>query len=207
LKPACYDGDTPTHRRAGIRRSATLLLSNPDMLHQGILPHHAKWAEFLAGLRYVVLDEIHTYRGIFGSHVAGVIRRLQRICRHYGSSPRFICCSATLGNPRELAERLTNCQMRLIDRDGSPRGRRWIVLWNPPWLEETRVSRRSGNVEAQELMASLLEAGAGTIVFAKARVVAELIYKYVVEALRRRRPDLAARVRSYRGGYLPLERR
>ncbi len=207
-RPACYDGDTPTHRRPGIRRSANILLSNPDMLHQGILPYNAKWAGFLARLRLVVLDEIHTYRGIFGSHVAGVIRRLLRLCRHYGSSPQFICCSATLGNPRELAERLTGRDVVLIDQDGSPRGRKWVVLWNPPWLEaQTRVSRRSGNVEAQELMQRLLEAGAGTIAFTKARVVAELLYRYVTDALRRRRPDLARRVRPYRGGYLPLERR
>jgi len=207
-RPACYDGDTPTHKRPGIRRSATVLLSNPDMLHQGILPYHAKWAAFLARLKYVVLDEIHTYRGIFGSHVAGVLRRLQRLCRHYGSTPNFICCSATLGNPRELAERLTARRMIFIDQDGSPRGQRFFVLWNPPWLEEqTRVSRRSGNVEAQHLMQALLEEGAGTITFTKARVVAELIYKYVAEALGRRRPDLARRIRPYRGGYLPLERR
>jgi DEAD/DEAH box helicase domain-containing protein len=208
LRPACYDGDTPTHQRPGIRRSANILLSNPDMLHQGILPYHAKWAGFLARLRYVVLDEIHTYRGIFGSHVAGVLRRLQRICRHYGSSPQFICCSATLGNPRDLAERLTGRDMLLIDRDGAPRGRKWFVLWNPPLLDEpARVARRSGNVEAKELMQRLIEDGAGTITFTKARVVTELICRYVVDALQRRRPDLAKRVRPYRGGYLPLERR
>lgn len=206
-RPACYDGDTPTHKRPAIRRSATILLSNPDMLHVSILPYHAKWAGFLARLRYVVLDEIHAYRGVFGSHVAGVVRRLERLCRHYGAAPQFICCSATLGNPRELAEKLTGRPMRLIDRDGSPRGRRWLVLWNPPWTDATRIARRSGNVEAQELMQELLEAGAGTIVFAKARVVAELIYKYLVESLQRRRPDLARRVRPYRAGYLPLERR
>lgn len=207
VKPACYDGDTLTHKRPGIRRSATLLLSNPDMLHVSVLPNHAKWAGFFARLKYVVLDEIHTYRGIFGSHVAGVIRRLQRVCRHYGSSPQFICCSATLGNPRELAERLTNRPMRLIDRDGSPQGRKYVVLWNPPWLKDTRVARRSGNIEAQELMQQLLETGAGTISFAKARVVAELIYRYLAEALERKQPGLSKRVRPYRGGYLPLERR
>lgn len=209
VRPACYDGDTPPHRRPGIRRSANVLLSNPDMLHQSILPYHAKWAAFLARLKYVVLDEIHTYRGIFGSHVAGVVRRLRRLCRHYGSSPQFICCSATLGNPRPLAQWLTGeNDIVLIDQDGSPRGRRWFALWNPPWHEEaTRVSRRSGNIEAQSLMQRLLEEGAGTIAFCKARVVAELLYTYVVDALRRRRPDLARRVRPYRGGYLPVERR
>lgn len=207
-RPACYDGDTPTHKRPGIRRSANILLSNPDMLHQSILPYHAKWAPFLARLKYVVLDEIHTYRGIFGSHVAGVVRRLQRLCRHYGADPQFICCSATLGNPRELAERLTARPMRLIDEDGSPRGRRYFVLWNPPFHDDAaQVSRRSANLEATELLRALLEDDAGTIVFCKARVVAELIYKYVSDALHRRRPDLARRVRPYRGGYLPSERR
>lgn len=207
-RPACYDGDTPSHRRPGIRRSANILLSNPDMLHQGILPYHTKWADFLANLRYLVLDEIHTYRGIFGSHVANVVRRLLRVCRHWGATPQIVCCSATVGNPRDLAERLTGRAMTLVDEDGSPRGGRHVVLWNPPFLEEqTRVARRSGNVEAVELMQRLLEVDAGTITFCKARVVAELIYTYVTDALRKRRPDLARRVRPYRGGYLPLERR
>jgi DEAD/DEAH box helicase domain-containing protein len=225
-RPACYDGDTATHKRAGIRRTANILLSNPDMLHQSILPYHAKWAGFFGRLRYVVLDEIHTYRGIFGSHVAGVIRRLQRICRHYGADPQFICCSATLGNPRELAERLTGRPTELIDEDASPRGRKWFVLWNPPLEErtakgpltlpqplpareggETAPFRRSANAEAQELLQALIEEGAGTIAFCKARVVAELIYKHTTEALRRRRPDLVRRLAPYRGGYLPNERR
>jgi DEAD/DEAH box helicase domain-containing protein len=252
VRPACYDGDTPTHKRPGIRRTANVLLSNPDMLHISILPYHAKWAAFLSRLRFVVLDEVHTYRGIFGSHVSGVLRRLQRLCGHYAARPQFICCSATLANPRELAERLTGREMTLIDRDGSPRGRKWFVLWNPPWLDAEgraaapgersrqdrpsgaptaggglvlrgptpshpsyassrpaalKIARRSGNVEAQELMRALLEDGAGTITFCKARVVAELIYTYVVDSLRRKRPDLVGRVRPYRGGYLPLERR
>ncbi|MEW6250485.1 MAG: DEAD/DEAH box helicase [Planctomycetota bacterium] len=282
-RPACYDGDTPTHKRAGVRRTATIILSNPDMLHQSILPYHAKWAGFLARLRFVVLDEIHMYRGIFGSHVAGVVRRLQRLCTHYGGTettaapqrlgastssrgptpategrryrPQFICCSATVGNPRELAERLIGRPVELIDEDGSPRGRRYFVLWNPPWVEErgtqsakvpglegekeadanvnahsqvptfprshtagtadqevgrympVRVYRRSANAEALELLLALLEEGAGTIAFCKARVVAELIYKYATEALKRRRSDLVRRIQPYRGGYLPNERR
>jgi DEAD/DEAH box helicase domain-containing protein len=223
-RPACYDGDTATHKRPGIRRSANILLTNPDMLHQSILPYHAKWAGFLGSLRYIVLDEIHTYRGIFGSHVAGVVRRLLRLCRHYGGTPQFICCSATLGNPQALAQRLIGRPITLVDQDGSPRGRKLFVLWNPPYLDEPRepikpppragvtiqpvqVSRRSGNAEAQELMQRLLEDDAGTITFCKARVVAELLYKYVTAGLQRRRPDLVRRVRSYRGGYLPHERR
>lgn len=207
VRAACYDGDTPTHQRAAIRRSAGILLTNPDMLHVGILPYHAKWAGFFARLRYVVLDEIHTYRGIFGSHIAGVVRRLKRICAHYGSRPQFICCSATLGNPRQLAERLIGEPVRLIDDDGSPCGRKTIAVWNPPWIDGAKVGRRSGNIEAQSLMQRLLEDGAGTITFCKARVVAELIYKYVADELRKRRSDLAARLRPYRGGYLPSERR
>ncbi len=206
-RPACYDGDTPAHKRAMIRREATLLLSNPDMLHTSILPYHAKWAGFFARVKFVVLDEIHIYRGIFGSHVACVIRRLQRICRHYGSDPQFICCSATLGNPRELAENLIQRPVRLIDDDASPRGRKRVVLWNPPLLEDATLTRRSANVEAQELMERMLREGAGVIAFSKARVGAELIFRYLLESLRRNAPELAARVRPYRGGYLPLERR
>lgn len=208
-KPACYDGDVPTHRRPGIRRSANILLTNPDMLHQGVLPYHTKWATFFGQLRYVVLDEIHTYRGIFGAHVANVVRRLRRICRHYGADPQFICCSATLGNPQALAENLIGRDVQLIDQDGAPRGRRVVALWNPPFIEDaTHVSRRSGNAEAHELMQRLITAGAGTITFTKARVVAELIYRYVCDGLRRSdRPDLTHKLKPYRGGYLPSERR
>ncbi len=262
VRPACYDGDTPNHKRPGIRRTANILLSNPDMLHVSILPYHTKWASFFARLRYVVLDEIHMYRGIFGSHVAGVIRRLQRVCAHYGADPQFVCCSATLGNPRDLAESLVDRPVTLIDQDGSPRGRRYFVLWNPPFLEDrdekppqqaardarrrelrlvprgaaehpadtlatvpgptrsnpklaapvvdqhVKIARRSGNAEATDLMQRLVESDAGTITFCKARVVAELIYTYVADGLkRRRRPDLARRIKPYRGGYLPNERR
>ncbi len=257
-RPACYDGDTPQHRRAGIRRSANVILTNPDMLHVSVLPYHAKWAQFFAHLRYVVLDEIHTYRGIFGSHVAGVVRRLQRICRHYGADPTYVCCSATLGNPRQLAEQLVDRPVELIDDDASPRGQRHVVLWNPPLLGlrdededaedrvpgqgasalasrtrlsggvtapfepdgpkasnpmlaapivPVRITRRNANVEAQRLMRRLLEEQAGTITFCKARVVAELIYTFTRDSLQRRRPDLARRIKPYRGGYLPNERR
>jgi DEAD/DEAH box helicase domain-containing protein len=251
-RPACYDGDTPSHKRPGIRRTANILLSNPDMLHVSVLPYHTKWAAFFANLRYVVIDEIHTYRGIFGSHVAGVLRRLQRICAHYGSRPTFICCSATVGNPKDLAQHLIGRDVELVDRDTSPRGRKYVVLWNPPWLEDrdreahektrptfkpptaeqplpslsptgptpshptlappvvdqrVQVARRSGNVEATELMHKLMVEDAGTITFCKARVVAELLYTYVTDGLKRRRPDLAKRIKPYRGGYLPGERR
>lgn len=206
-RAACYDGDTPQHKRAAIRRSANILLSNPDMLHVSILPYHAKWAGFFGRLKTIVIDEVHSYRGIFGSQVAGVLWRLLRVCAFYGSRPQFICASATLGNPRELAENLTGRSMTLIDEDRSPRGRKTIVLWNPPLLDKAELGRRSANVEATHLMQRLVENRAGTITFCKARVVAELIYKYVSEALAKRRPELARKVAPYRGGYLPNERR
>ncbi|MCX6376109.1 MAG: DUF1998 domain-containing protein, partial [Armatimonadetes bacterium] len=158
-------------------------------------------------LRYVVIDEIHTYRGIFGSNVANVIRRLSRVCRYYGSNPQFICSSATIANPLELAGRLTGVPIALVDNDGSPRGAKHFVLWNPPCIDVGLMERRSSNVEAQELMTDLMRKGVRTITFGKARIVAELMYKYVREALQRREPILAQKVRAYRGGYLPEERR
>jgi DEAD/DEAH box helicase domain-containing protein len=206
-RAACYDGDTPQHKRPAIRRSANILLSNPDMLHVSILPYHAKWAGFFGRLKFIIIDEVHSYRGIFGSQVAGVLWRLLRVCAFYGTRPQFICASATLGNPRELAQNLTGREMTLIDDDRSPRGRKTIVLWNPPLLDKAELGRRSANVEATALMQRLIEHGAGTITFCKARVVAELVYKYVFEALSRRRPELAGKIAPYRGGYLPGERR
>ncbi len=208
LMPAVYDGDTPAHNRSRIRAKASVVLTNPDMLHVGILPYHAKWHQFLRQLRYVVLDEVHSYRGIFGSHVAGVMRRLTRLCQHYGSRPQLICCSATIANPLELTGRLLGREMTLVDNDGSPRGRKYFVLWNPPFLERVteRLSRRSANIEAVELLVELVRRRAQTIVFTKARVVAELIYKYAREQLSGE-DDLASRIRPYRGGYLPAERR
>jgi len=209
VRPAVYDGDTPSHNRARIRRQANLVLTNPDMLHVGILPYHGKWHEFLGNLRYVVIDELHTYRGIFGSHVACVLRRLRRMCRHYGSDPQIISCSATIANPIELGERLTGKAMTLIDNDGAPRGRKYFALWNPPFLADDNVSRRSANIEAMELLVELVRRRAQTIVFGKARVVVELIYKYATDRLAatRGQKDLAERIRPYRGGYLPAERR
>ncbi|MFB3890430.1 MAG: DEAD/DEAH box helicase [Phycisphaerae bacterium] len=206
LRPAVYDGDTPSHNRTRIRSSANIVLTNPDMLHVGILPYHAKWHAFLRDLKYVVVDELHTYRGIFGSHVAGVLRRLLRMCEHYGSRPQIVCSSATIANPVELAQKLTGRQVTLIDNDGSPRGRKYFVLWNPPFLAADNVSRRSANVEAVDLLTELVRRRAQTIVFGKARIVVELVYKYAVEALAGE-GDLARRIRPYRGGYLPSERR
>ena len=202
-----YDGDTPPRVRSKLRDEASILLTNPDMLHSGILPNHARWARFFSNLRYVVCDEIHVYRGIFGSNVANVLRRLRRICRHYGSHPRFICSSATIANPRELAEQLTGETFALVDRDGSPRGQRHFALWNPPVISETTMDRRSANIEARDLLASFVRGGWQAITFVRARQVAEVLLRYSQEELRHDGGGIAERIRSYRGGYLPEERR
>jgi len=202
-----YDGDTPPRQRSQLRDEAAILLTNPDMLHSGILPNHARWARFFSQLRYVVCDEIHVYRGIFGSNVANVLRRLRRICRHYGSDPVFICSSATIANPKELAEQLTGLPFRLIDEDGSPRGRKHFVLWNPPVMSATTMDRRSSNLEARDLLTAFMRDGYQTITFVRARQVAEVLLRYCQETLGRDGGGLASRVRSYRGGYLPEERR
>jgi len=207
LKAGTYDGDTTPSSRRSLRANASVIMSNPDMLHQGILPYHARWDRFFSNLKYVVVDEIHTYRGVFGSHVAGVLRRLRRVCRHYGASPSFICCSATIRNPRELAEGLTGLPMRLVDDDGSPRAAKRFAFWNPAFIDEGRSQRRSSNVEGMEFLVELVSGGVQTIVFTKARVTAELIYKYARESLRKKKASLAERISPYRAGYLPIERR
>jgi len=202
-----YDGDTPPRLRSKLRDEAAVILTNPDMLHAGILPNHAKWARFFSQLRYVVCDEIHVYRGIFGSNVANVMRRLRRICRHYGADPRFICSSATIANPGELAEGLTGVKFRRIDRDGSPRGRKHFALWNPPVLSHTSMDRRSSNLDARDLLLSFIRDGYQGITFVRARQVAEVLLRYCQEELGCHGGGLAARLRAYRGGYLPEERR
>lgn len=202
-----YDGDTPVNNRKKLRDAGNFILTNPDMLHQGILPKHPAWSGFFANLKYVVIDEIHTYRGVFGSNVANVIRRLKRICDHYGSHPIFIGTSATINNPQQHAEELTGCSMHLIDCDGAPRGRKYFVFWNPPYLDESKTERKSANSEAAQLMTELVKERIPTITFTKARVVTELIYRYVEDQLTRESPSLAKKIRAYRGGYLPEERR
>ncbi len=208
INVSTYDGDTPASRRKAARTGASIILTNPDMLHNAILPQHGRWSQegFFNNLRYVVIDELHTYRGIFGSHVAGVIRRLRRVCQPE-CGPLFIGCSATIANPGELAGRLIGREVSVIDDDGSPRGRKLFVLWNPPFVGDDQLERRSANVEAQHLMCDLVTEGCQTITFAKSRVAAELIYKYVHESLSKRRRGLAKQIRPYRGGYLPNERR
>jgi DEAD/DEAH box helicase domain-containing protein len=202
-----YDGDTPQYRRRRVRDQSNLIITNPDMLHLGILPHHSRWSRFFRNLRFVVLDEMHIYRGAFGSNVANVMRRLTRICQYYGAEPQFICCSATIANPLELAEKLTGKQMELIDNDGSPKGAKHFVLWNPPYIDEEKSYRRSPTTEAQYLMAKLIEHDIQTITFTRARAIAELIYRYVRDLLEEEAPELVDSIRAYRGGYLPEERR
>ena len=202
-----YDGDTQATTRRKLRDDANVILSNPDMLHQGILPAHAKWGRFFRNLRYVVVDEMHAYRGIFGSHVANVLRRLQRVARHVGGDFRHVLCSATIRNPGELARALVGRDVRVIDDDGAPRGEKHFVFWNPPYVDGTRVERRSSNGDGCTLFAGLVAAGGQALAFTKSRVAAELVYRYARERLEHAEPRLAQRIKPYRGGYLPEERR
>lgn len=203
-----YDGDTPARLRRNLRDRGRVIFTNPDMLHAALMPQHGRWARFLANLRFVVVDEIHVYNGIFGANVANLFRRFARLWRHYAASPQLIACSATIANPAELARHVTGRDMVVVDEDGSPQGRRIYVLWNPPRVRPGRYrSRRSANVEAHELMAELIKRGAATITFSKAKMTAEMIYRYVREALENQAPHLASRVAAYRGGYLPPDRR
>jgi len=202
-----YDGDTPRSARARLRKSASIILTNPDMLSLGILPNHTLWANFFKNLKFVVIDEAHVYRGVFGSHVACVIRRLRRLCQHYGSSPQFICCSATIANPGEHVERLTGVSVIVVDDDGSPTGSKDFVLWNPPFVDLARTARRSANSEATSIFVEMVKQGIRNITFTRARRVAELILLYARQALAKEAPQLASLVKSYRAGYLPQERR
>jgi DEAD/DEAH box helicase domain-containing protein len=206
IRYATYDGDTPRHERTAIRKFAQIVLTNPDMLHVGILPYHTGWAQFFRGLKYVVIDEVHTYRGVFGCHVAQIMRRLRRICAQYGSRPVFIATSATIGNPQELMELLTGLRAFVVDRDGAPHGTRLFAFWNPPLLGDTG-ERRSLNVEAAQILTALVHAGARSLVFAGARKSAELIAKYARNNLGESEPDYRSMVAVYRAGYTPQERR
>jgi DEAD/DEAH box helicase domain-containing protein len=204
LEAATYDGDTPTEERTVIRRSAGVVLTNPDMLHVGILPHHEGWADFLHHLRYVVVDELHTMRGIFGTHVAMVLRRLRRLCAHYGSEPTFVFGSATIGNPAQLASDLCGLDVAVVDQDNSPRGEQWVALWNPEMTDPEEGRRRSALAEATDLLVDLVRREVSTIVFARSRKATELIYRWAGERLE---PAQRKRIAAYRGGYLPGERR
>ncbi len=234
LQSSTYDGDTPSADRVRIRKQARLILSNPDMLHAGILPYHTAWADFLAGLRYVVIDEMHTYRGVFGSHVANVLRRLQRLCAFYGSHPQFICTSATIANPGQLAERLIEQPVTVVTENGAPRGEKHIILYNPPLYDAERGLRRAATLETQELAARCVLGGVQTLVFGRSRLTTEVLLTYLRErveqetrrqgdretgrqedrkqddvhsAFRAQRAPVQSAIRGYRGGYLPTERR
>ena len=202
LSPAVYDGDTDTETRAWVRRQANVVLTNPDMLHIGILPHHARWARFFKRLEYVVVDEVHVLRGIFGSHVANVLRRLRRIAAIYGSQPTFITCSATIGNPADLVSRLTGLQIEAIEQDTSPTGDKDIVIWNPP--EEEGDRRRSALSEATDLFVDLVGRDRHTIAFTRSRKGTELVYRWARDRLDDDRKD---RIAPYRAGYLAKQRR
>ena len=201
-----FDGDTPGDARKAVRTRGDIVVSNPDMLHQGILPHHTKWAQFFESLRYVVIDEMHSYRGVFGSHVANVLRRLQRICRFYGSDPLFILCSATIANPAELAGELINAEVNAITDSGAPQGAKHLLLWNPPVVNPDLGIRASARSQTTRIARKAVKRGLKSIVFAQSRLMVEVLTKYMKDAFDKD-PRNPARVAAYRGGYLPTERR
>jgi DEAD/DEAH box helicase domain-containing protein len=202
IKPAIYDGDTPNEQRWQVRKWANLILTNPDMLHVGVLPHHDRWGDVLANLSYVVVDEAHVYRGVFGSHVANVLRRLRRLARIYGADPRFLLASATIANPGELAQRLLGVDATVVENDAAPKAERTIALWNPPLTDEELGLRASPLGEAARLMAALVERGIRTLCFAKSRKAAELVHRFTAQRL-----GDATRLSPYRAGYTPAQRR
>jgi len=206
VKAATYDGDTPRQERPFIKTTANIILTNPDMLHVGVLPYYSTWSDLFHNLEYIVIDEIHTYRGVFGAHVANVMRRLRRIAESYGSKPQFICASATVNDPGKLVKDVTGVDARVIDDDGSPSGPKSFVFWNPPFITG-KAERRSSNSEAVQLFVKLVESGIRTIVFTKARKTAELIYRYAKTTLKDENSPVADKIMSYRAGYKPAERR
>jgi DEAD/DEAH box helicase domain-containing protein len=206
VNASTYDGDTPAPIRSAVRTAGQVVVTNPDMLHSAILPHHTKWFQLFEQVRVIVIDELHTYRGIFGSHVANVLRRLLRICAHYGSHPVIVCCSATIGNPLELATMLTGRNLALVDRNGAPAGERHVLLVDPPLLDPASGARGSAATLAQRWALPFLRAGRQTIVFGRSRVAVEILLTGLREALRESFGP-RSKVRGYRGGYLPTERR
>ena len=208
LRHAIYDGDTPREERRAVRQRSNLILTNPDMLHVGVLPNHGNWGDLLANLAWIVVDEAHVYRGVFGSHVANVLRRLRRLALAYGTEPRFILTSATIANPRDLAERLTGLEFELVDEDGAAHAERRIAMWNPPLVDERLGKRASALSEAAGLLADLVQRDVRTICFLKSRRGVELIQRFTRLRLEEAgRPDLAERIAPYRAGYTPMQRR
>ncbi|WP_426270126.1 DEAD/DEAH box helicase [Dyella kyungheensis] len=206
VKAFTFDGDTPGDARQAIRLHGDIVVSNPDMLHQAILPHHTKWAQFFENLRYIVIDEVHTYRGVFGSHVANVLRRLQRVCAFYGVSPQFILCSATIGNPAEHASALIEQPVTAITESGAPVGEKHVLLWNPPVVNADLGLRASARSQSNRIARTAIRAGLKTLVFAQSRLMVEVLTKYLKDVFDSD-PRKAPRIRAYRGGYLPTERR
>ena len=201
-----YDGDTPQDARKAIRARGHIVLTNPDMLHSGILPHHTKWIKLFENLNYLIIDELHNYRGIFGSHLANVLRRLRRICRFYGSSPRFIFCTATIANPQDMAERMVEEEVALVDNNGAPRGEKTFIFYNPPVVNPQLGIRRSYVNEARRVASYFLHNRLQTIVFARSRLLTEVLVTYLKEDTEKKIGDEGL-IRGYRGGYLPLRRR
>ncbi len=201
-----YDGDTPQDARQAIRTKGDIVITNPDMLHTGILPHHTKWVSFFENLQFIVIDELHTYRGVFGSHMTNVLRRLDRICRFYGSTPQFICCSATIANPKELAEKLLEREVLLVDRSGAPSSEKVFVFYNPPVVNKELGIRRSHIHAARQLASPFIEQGIQTILFATSRLYVEVLTKYLKDRFEKKLED-KGKIRGYRGGYLPEVRR
>lgn len=206
IRSYTFDGDTPVTARKAIRTSGHIVVTNPDMLHSGVLPHHTLWVKLFENLRYIVIDEIHNYRGVFGSHVANVLRRLKRICAFYGSQPQFICCSATIANPDDFARHLTGEPMQLVDENGAPRGRKHFIFYNPPVVNRELGIRRSYIQESEKVAGKFLGHGIQTIVFTRSRMRVEILLTYLKTFMRRIKKP-AELVRGYRGGYLPTERR
>jgi DEAD/DEAH box helicase domain-containing protein len=205
LKTHTYDGDTPPTVRAAIRNAGHIVVTNPDMLHSAILPHHTKWVKLFENLKFIVIDEVHSYRGVFGSHVANVIRRLKRICNFYGSHPQFICASATIANPKEHAEKLIGERVALIDNNGAPAGEKHFIFYNPPVVNQQLGIRKSSVLESRKLAGLLLKQGIQTIVFARSRVRVEILLTYLQDLIKN---ELGPKsIRGYRGGYLPKQRR
>lgn len=206
IRTYTYDGDTSGDARQAIRSAGNIVVTNPDMLHSGILPHHTKWMRLFENLTYIIIDELHTYRGVFGSHVANVIRRLLRICQFYGSHPLFICASATVANPGEHSQRLTGRQVTVVDQNGAPQGSKDVIIYNPPVINQSLGIRKSALLETQRLAAQFIRAQVPTIVFTRGRVELEVLVSYLRRAFQRL-GDLTEKIRGYRGGYLPQQRR
>src|ERR1051326_3222253 len=206
IRAFTYDGDTPQDARKAIRERANVVFTNPDMLHAGILPHHTKWAKCFETLRFVLIDELHYYRGVYGSHLANLLRRFRRICEFYGSKPQFICCSATIANPKELAQALTELPFEIVDRNGAPSGEKFVVFYNPPVVNRQLRIRGSYLHETRRIAIELIERGQQTLVFANNRLATEVLLTYLRDASERG-PLPGEMIRGYRGGYLPRERR